>query len=61
MTERVTPESKTETGPSAASKDAQAIEALVAAIARLKFGSVVVTIHDGRIVQLDVSERSRFI
>ncbi len=30
------------------------------AIAKLRFGAVVLTVHDGRLVQMDVTERQRF-
>jgi len=34
--------------------------ALIAAhLERLKFGSIAITVHDGRIVQLDVTEKRR--
>ena len=38
-------------------------EALIAirdCLARIRFGTVAVTIHDGRVVQLDVTEKKRF-
>ena len=28
-------------------------------LARLRFGSIAITVHDGRIVQLDVTEKRR--
>jgi len=30
------------------------------AIAKLRFGAVVLTVHDGRLVQMEVTERQRF-
>lgn len=43
-----------------AQADPALIEAVTAAIARLRFGTVQLTVHDGRVVQLDVTERQRF-
>lgn len=39
---------------------APALEALAEAVGRLRYGTVQLTIHDGRVVQLDVTERKRF-
>lgn len=39
---------------------AKALETLADAIGRLRYGQVQLTIHDGKIVQLDVTERQRF-
>jgi hypothetical protein len=30
------------------------------AISRLRFGAIVLTVHDGKLVQMDVTERQRF-
>lgn len=35
-------------------------QAVEHAVERLRYGTVQLTIHDGRIVQLDVTERQRF-
>ena len=37
-----------------------ALEAVAQAIARLRYGAIGLTVHDGRVVQLDVTERQRF-
>lgn len=37
-----------------------AIEAVADAVSRLRYGAIELTIHDGRVVQLDVTERRRF-
>lgn len=37
-----------------------AITAVQEAVSRLRYGTVQLTIHDGRVVQLDVTERQRF-
>ena len=31
------------------------------AVSRLRFGVVQLTVHDGRVVQLDVTDRQRFV
>jgi hypothetical protein len=31
-----------------------------AALARLKYGAITLTVHDGRLVQIDVTEKLRF-
>jgi hypothetical protein len=40
--------------------DASVIEAVAGAIGRLSYGVVQLTVHDGKVVQLDVTERQRF-
>ena len=37
-----------------------ALEAVAEAISRLRYGSIELTVHDGRVVQLEVTERQRF-
>lgn len=37
-----------------------ALTAVQEAVSRLRYGTVQLTIHDGRVVQLDVTERQRF-
>lgn len=37
-----------------------ALEAVADAIARLRYGAIGLTIHDGRVVQIEVTERQRF-
>lgn len=39
---------------------AAAVRAVAEAVDRLRYGVVQLTIHDGRVVQLDVTERQRF-
>jgi hypothetical protein len=39
---------------------AAALDAAAKAISRLRYGSVELTVHDGRVVQLEVTERQRF-
>ena len=37
-----------------------ALTAVAQAVERLRFGVVQLTVHDGRVVQLDVTDRQRF-
>ena len=39
---------------------ALALQAVADAIGKLRFGAIQLTVHDGRVVQLDVTERQRF-
>jgi len=39
---------------------AAALDATAKAIAKLRYGSVELTVHDGRVGQLEVTERQRF-
>ena len=39
---------------------ALALEQVAQAIARLRYGAIWLTVHDGRVVQLEVTERQRF-
>jgi len=36
------------------------LAAVADALARLRYGAVHLTVHDGRVVQLDITERQRF-
>lgn len=36
------------------------LSAVAEALSRLRYGAVHLTVHDGRVVQLDVTERQRF-
>lgn len=36
------------------------LTAVAEALSRLRYGAVHLTVHDGRVVQLDVTERQRF-
>ena len=40
--------------------DAHVLDAVTGAIGRLRFGTVLVTVHEGKVVQLDTTERRRF-
>ena len=36
------------------------IRAVLDALAKLKFGAIQLTVHEGKLVQVDVTERTRF-
>lgn len=36
------------------------LDAVVEALGRMRFGVIQLTVHDGRLVQIDVTERKRF-
>lgn len=42
------------------SHEAIVLAAVAQAISRLRYGAISLTVHDGRVVQLDVTERQRF-
>lgn len=46
--------------PSAAPVAGGVLEAVGEAVSRLRYGVVQLTVHDGKVVQLDVTERQRF-
>lgn len=46
--------------PRADESAARALQAVTAAIGRLHFGAIQLVIHDGKVVQLEVTERQRF-
>ncbi|MDE8650112.1 YezD family protein [Novosphingobium album (ex Liu et al. 2023)] len=55
------PDNQISTGQDAGKdKSNPALSAVAEAVARLRYGAVHLTIHDGRVVQLDVTERQRF-
>jgi hypothetical protein len=39
---------------------ASVLDAVADAISRLRYGTIQLTVHDGRVVQLEVTERQRF-
>ena len=42
------------------SNEAIVLEAVAQAVNRMRYGAISLTVHDGRVVQLDVTERQRF-
>ncbi len=50
-----------QTGPDAEqANENPALDTVAEALARLRYGTVQLTIHDGKVVQVDVTERRRF-
>ena len=47
-------------GPTTAKLAGPVLDALGEAVAKLRFGVVRLTVHEGRIVQLEVTEKHRF-
>jgi len=45
---------------SAAGANQATLVAVAEALSRLRYGAVHLTVHDGKVVQLDVTERQRF-
>lgn len=43
-----------------ARETAEPLAAVAEAIGRLKYGAIVLTLHDGKVVQMEVTERQRF-
>lgn len=37
----------------------EAVRAILDSLGRIRFGSIAVTLHDGKVVQLDVTEKRR--
>jgi len=46
--------------PHAPALPVKVLDALATAVANLRFGQIQLTVHDGKVVQLDVTERHRF-
>lgn len=36
------------------------LDGVIEALSRLRYGTIQITVHDGRLVQLDITERRRF-
>lgn len=47
-------------GAAAENSTRVALDAIAEALGRLRYGAIHLTIHEGRVVQLDVTERQRF-
>lgn len=47
-------------GSATATPPAIPLSTIAEAIGKLRFGAVVLTVHDGRLVQMDITERQRF-
>jgi hypothetical protein len=53
-------EKSSQTIPASDPRVAKVLAAIAEAAARLRFGAIQLTVHEGRIVQLDVTEKQRF-
>ncbi|MDR6832464.1 MULTISPECIES: YezD family protein [unclassified Sphingopyxis] len=49
-----------ETGKDASDQPPRAIQTVLDALDKLKFGAIQLTVHEGRLVQVDVTERHRY-
>jgi hypothetical protein len=38
----------------------RALDAVREALSRLRFGTIALTVHDGRVMQIEISEKQRF-
>jgi hypothetical protein len=57
MTEGTDPK----TGRNAISGDSDPIELVREMLSKLRFGGITLTIHEGKLVQMEVTEKRRFI
>lgn len=48
------------TSPAAAAGAHDGIQHVIEALGRLRFGVIQLTVHDGKLMQVDVTERRRF-
>jgi hypothetical protein len=46
--------------PKIADKLAEPLGTIAEALGRLRYGTIQLTVHDGRVMQVDVTERRRF-
>ena len=46
-------------GPSPAAPG-DALQSVIEALSHLRYGAIQLTVHDGRLVQVDITERRRF-
>lgn len=51
---------RSKSAPQPGGVSATALEAVADAVSRLRYGAIELTVHDGRVVQLGVTERRRF-
>jgi hypothetical protein len=49
-----------ETGKDGSDQTPRAIQTVLDALDKLKFGAIQLTVHEGRLVQVDVTERHRY-
>ena len=46
--------------PRLADRLSEPLETIAEALGRLRYGSIQLTVHDGKVMQVDVTERRRF-
>ena len=56
----MTPARPSPEDPKATQHSPSALERVAEALARIRFGSINLTVHEGKLVQLDITERTRF-
>ncbi len=54
------PDARDKSEADAAAAAAAAMKLVTDALQRLRYGAIQLTVHEGRLVQVDVTERSRF-
>ena len=47
-------------GPTAAKPLSEPVQSVLDALAKLKYGAIQLTVHEGKLVQVDITERKRF-
>ena len=52
--------SATETDKDGSEQAPRAVQTVLDALEKLKFGAIQLTVHEGRLVQVDVTERHRY-
>lgn len=52
--------SPTETDKVGSEQTPRAVQTVLDALQKLKFGAIQLTVHEGRLVQVDVTERHRY-
>lgn len=50
-----------EQGPSSVGAIEEAVRLIRDHLGRIRFGSIALTVHEGRVVQLDITEKKRFL
>ncbi|MDB5669446.1 MAG: putative small protein [Alphaproteobacteria bacterium] len=53
------PNARTDTPFRPAAPVDEAVRAIVDSINRIRFGSIAITLHEGKVVQLDITEKRR--
>ncbi len=56
----MTDDSKDRSGETHGASFSEPVRAVLDALAKLRFGAIQLTVHEGKLVQVDVTERKRF-